>query len=179
MDYREFPLSCDGHKSPWTFVIRAWLVGFVATVIVFNAQSDLCPAVISYLGPRLGMRSMIITRYSFGFWASKLIILLNAVTCIGVSMPTVNEELSELGILVASHQYHCWWRNLVRCCGWQTAFGSCYHPCSHGVRNSPQDFLCKTNIYPSSSLITPSVIKQSISMTDTDRPSLSSPLSLC
>lgn len=38
---------------------------------------------MSYLGPTLGMRSMIIVRYSFGFYASKIIVLLNAITCIG------------------------------------------------------------------------------------------------
>jgi hypothetical protein len=32
------------------------------------------------------MRSMIITRYSFGFYASKVIVLLNSITCIGVGL---------------------------------------------------------------------------------------------
>lgn len=59
-----------------------WWDSFL-TVIFFNLLSDLAPGVISYLGPRLGMRSMIIVRYSFGFYASKIIVLLNAITCIG------------------------------------------------------------------------------------------------
>jgi purine-cytosine permease-like protein len=55
---------------------------------------------------------------------------------------------------VASHQYSCRWRNLVRCCGWKTTLGSGDYPGSHGVRTSPQDFQCETDLSPSSSLIT-------------------------
>jgi purine-cytosine permease-like protein len=79
-----------GALGPLLFGLGWW--DSFATVIFFNALSDLSPGIISYLGPRLGMRSMIITRYSFGFWSSKLIVLLNAVTCIGVSNPAIKEE---------------------------------------------------------------------------------------
>jgi len=70
-----------GALGPLLFGL-GWWDSFL-TIIFFNFLADLGPAVISYLGPRLGMRSMIITRYSFGFYASKVIVLLNAVTCIG------------------------------------------------------------------------------------------------
>ena len=64
-----------------------WWESF-ATIVFFNYLGGIDPSIISYLGPRLGMRSMIITLYSFGYWASKAIVLLNAITCIGVS--TIN-----------------------------------------------------------------------------------------
>ncbi|CZR51321.1 related to Purine-cytosine permease fcyB [Phialocephala subalpina] len=70
-----------GALGPLLFGL-GWWDSFL-TVIFFNFLADLAPGVISYLGPRLGMRSMIIVRYSFGFYLSKVIVLLNAITCIG------------------------------------------------------------------------------------------------
>lgn len=81
-----------GALGPLLFGL-GWWDSFL-TVVFFNALSDLSPGIISYLGPRLGMRSMIITGYSFGFWSSKLIVLLNAVTFIGVRTPTIMEGTS-------------------------------------------------------------------------------------
>jgi purine-cytosine permease-like protein len=72
-----------GALGPILFGLGWW--DSFATIVFFNFLGDIPPSIISYMGPRLGMRSMIITRYSFGYWASKVIVLLNAVTCIGVS----------------------------------------------------------------------------------------------
>ena len=80
-----------GALGPILFGLGWW--DSFATIVIFNFIGDIAPSIISYLGPRLGMRSMIITRYSFGYWASKLIVLLNAITCIGVSISPVGPLL--------------------------------------------------------------------------------------
>jgi Permease for cytosine/purines, uracil, thiamine, allantoin len=54
------------------------------TIIFFHALGNLAVGVYSFMSFQLGMRSMIICRYSFGYWSVKILVVLNAFTCIGV-----------------------------------------------------------------------------------------------
>ncbi|KIJ37611.1 hypothetical protein M422DRAFT_231673 [Sphaerobolus stellatus SS14] len=55
----------------------------IATAIGFQLIGALSMAFIASLGPRLGMRTMVITRYSFGYWGATIISLLNILSLIG------------------------------------------------------------------------------------------------
>lgn len=57
----------------------------VCTIIFFNAISILPVCYYSTFGSRLGLRQMIITRYSFGYLGTPLIAALNVLACIGWS----------------------------------------------------------------------------------------------
>ncbi|KAJ3298138.1 hypothetical protein HDU79_000540, partial [Rhizoclosmatium sp. JEL0117] len=74
-----------------TLAINVFYMGFwdaVATIFFFNLMSSLCVALFSSMGPKLGLRQMILTRYSFGWYGSILISLINIVISVGWS--TVN-----------------------------------------------------------------------------------------
>lgn len=53
-------------------------------IIFFHAVGDIAVGIYSFMSFQLGMRSMIIARYSFGYWSVKIMVTLNALTCIGV-----------------------------------------------------------------------------------------------
>lgn len=55
----------------------------VLAIIIFNVLGALSVAFFSTLGPRLGLRQMIITRFSFGWVGASIIALFNVVACIG------------------------------------------------------------------------------------------------
>ncbi|KAH7341411.1 cytosine-purine permease [Rhizoctonia solani] len=52
-------------------------------IFFINLLSAMLPAYFSTFGPRLGMRQMIVSRYSFGFYGSILPSLLNLITFMG------------------------------------------------------------------------------------------------
>lgn len=60
----------------------------VAAIIIFNLLGSLPVAFLSTLGPKLGLRQMTITRFSFGWVGAMLMALLNVLAIIGWS--TVN-----------------------------------------------------------------------------------------
>ncbi len=60
----------------------------VAIIIIFNALGVLPVAFFSTLGPKLGLRQMTISRFSFGWVGSIIMALFNVAACIGWS--TVN-----------------------------------------------------------------------------------------
>lgn len=55
-------------------------------VLFFNLVGAIFPAVVARWGPLLGMRTMIVPRYSFGWWPAKILALLNALNQIGWGM---------------------------------------------------------------------------------------------
>lgn len=59
-----------------------WWDSFLA-IIFFNVLGGLFPAVVATLGPKLGLRTMISPRYSFGWWPAKILVLLNIINQIG------------------------------------------------------------------------------------------------
>jgi len=61
----------------------------VATTFAFAAIGAATVAFIATLGPRFGMRTMIITRYSFGYWGGTIISFLNILTQLGFSVIAV------------------------------------------------------------------------------------------
>lgn len=69
-----------------------------AIILVFNALGILPVAFFSTLGPRLGLRQMTISRFSFGWVGSIIMALFNVAACIGWS--TVNVIIG--GQLVAA-----------------------------------------------------------------------------
>jgi NCS1 nucleoside transporter family len=57
----------------------------VLVIIVFNALGVLPPAIFATLGPRLGLRQMTISRFSFGWAGGIVMALFNVAACIGWS----------------------------------------------------------------------------------------------
>ena len=60
----------------------------VAAIIIFNVLGILPVAFLSTLGPKLGLRMMTISRFSFGWVGSSIMALFNVAACLGWS--TVN-----------------------------------------------------------------------------------------
>src|SRR6266566_9768208 len=72
--------------------IPAFGLGFwdsVAVIIIFNVLGVLPVAFFSTLGPKLGLRQMTISRFSFGWVGSKVMVLFNVGACIGWSAVNV------------------------------------------------------------------------------------------
>src|SRR5436309_2345036 len=57
----------------------------VAAIIIFNVLGILPVAFLSTLGPKLGLRQMTISRFSFGWIGAKVMALFNVAACIGWS----------------------------------------------------------------------------------------------
>ncbi len=70
----------------------------LAVIIIFNALGALPVAFFSTLGPKLGLRQMTITRFSFGWVGGIIMALFNVAACIGWS--TINVIIG--GQLVAA-----------------------------------------------------------------------------
>src|SRR5579883_309721 len=71
---------------------QAFFLGFwdsLAVILVFNALGVLPPAIFSTLGPRLGLRQMTISRFSFGWVGGIVMALFNVAACIGWSAVNV------------------------------------------------------------------------------------------
>ncbi|KIJ48310.1 hypothetical protein M422DRAFT_777841 [Sphaerobolus stellatus SS14] len=69
------PLSMLGQQTFTLTFDRA-----VATAIRFAVIGCCCLGFISTLRPQLGMRTMVVTRYSFGYWGATIIAVLNVLT---------------------------------------------------------------------------------------------------
>ncbi|GCE03557.1 cytosine permease [Dictyobacter aurantiacus] len=61
----------------------------VAIIVIFNILGVLPVAFFSTLGPRLGLRQMTITRFSFGWWGTVIMAFFNIAACIGWSAVNV------------------------------------------------------------------------------------------
>src|SRR5713101_9293148 len=61
----------------------------LAVIIIFNALGALPVAFFSTLGPRLGLRQMTISRFSFGWIGAMVMVLCNVAACIGWSAVNV------------------------------------------------------------------------------------------
>lgn len=75
-----------------TLAIPVFKLGFwdsIAVVIVFNALGVLPPAFFSTLGPKLGLRQMTISRFSFGWVGAIIMAIFNVAACIGWSAVNV------------------------------------------------------------------------------------------
>src|SRR3989441_9682935 len=57
----------------------------VLVIIIFNVLGILPVAFLSTLGPKLGLRQMTISRFSFGWIGAKVMALFNVAACIGWS----------------------------------------------------------------------------------------------
>lgn len=71
---------------------QAFFLGFwdsLAVILVFNALGVLSPAFLSTLGPRLGLRQMTISRFSFGWIGGIIMGLFNVGACLGWSAVNV------------------------------------------------------------------------------------------
>jgi NCS1 nucleoside transporter family len=69
-----------------TSAINVFKLGFwdgVAAIAIFNTLGILPVAFFSTLGPKLGLRQMTISRFSFGWGGAKIMALFNIVACIG------------------------------------------------------------------------------------------------
>src|SRR5207237_5102404 len=61
----------------------------VAAIIIFNVLGALPVAFFSTLGPKLGLRQMTISRFSFGWIGAMVMVLFNVAACIGWSAVNV------------------------------------------------------------------------------------------
>jgi NCS1 nucleoside transporter family len=72
-----------GILGPLTFGMH--LGDSMLTIFFFVVFAATLPAFCSTFGPRLGLRQMTSSRYSWGYWGSKGVALLNCIACIGWS----------------------------------------------------------------------------------------------
>lgn len=75
-----------------TLAIPVFKLGFwdsIGVIIIFNALGVLPPAFFSTLGPKLGLRQMTISRFSFGWVGAIIMALFNVAACIGWSAVNV------------------------------------------------------------------------------------------
>jgi NCS1 nucleoside transporter family len=75
-----------------TLAVPIFKLGFwqsVAIILIFNVLGVLPVAFFSTLGPKLGLRQMTITRFSFGWWGAVILALFNIAACIGWSAVNV------------------------------------------------------------------------------------------
>ncbi len=69
-------------------VFKLGILETFAAIVIFNFIAAFPVSVLATLGPKLGLRQMTISRFSFGWSGAKVMALFNAATCIGWS--TVN-----------------------------------------------------------------------------------------
>jgi NCS1 nucleoside transporter family len=84
-----------GYLGPVLFGLGFW--DSFLCVLFFNATGALSPALTTRFGPKLGLRTMIIPRYSFGWWPAKILALLNCLNQIGWAMVNAISGASILG----------------------------------------------------------------------------------
>jgi NCS1 nucleoside transporter family len=75
-----------------SLAVPVFHLGFVdgfCVILVFNLLAALPVAFLATLGPKLGLRQMTISRFSFGWNGAKAMALLNVATCIGWSAVNV------------------------------------------------------------------------------------------
>ncbi len=76
-----------GSLATLVFSLGFW--DSVAAIFLFNALGVLPVAFFSTLGPKLGLRQMTISRFSFGWVGAAIVALFHVVTCIGWSIVNV------------------------------------------------------------------------------------------
>ena len=76
-----------GALATTVFALGFW--DSVAAIIIFNVLGTLPVAFLSTLGPKLGLRQMTISRFSFGWIGAKVMVLCNVAACIGWSAVNV------------------------------------------------------------------------------------------
>jgi len=81
------PTIALGILAKSVFGLGFWDTTFA--IIIFNILGALPVAFFSTLGPRLGLRQMVISRFSFGWIGAKLMALFNVAACIGWSAVNV------------------------------------------------------------------------------------------
>src|ERR671932_2116943 len=72
-----------------TNVFKLGVLDGLAAIAIFNALGILPVAFFSTLGPKLGLRQMTISRFSFGWIGAKIMALFNVAACIGWSAVNV------------------------------------------------------------------------------------------
>ncbi|KAK0884979.1 hypothetical protein LTR87_001377 [Friedmanniomyces endolithicus] len=73
-----------GTLGPALFGLGWW--DSFCCVLFFNLLGSFPAALMSTLGPKLGLRTLTIQRFSFGFWPAKLIAFINLINMIGWAM---------------------------------------------------------------------------------------------
>jgi NCS1 nucleoside transporter family len=75
-----------------TLAIPFFGLGFwdsIVVIIIFNALGVLAPSMLSILGPRLGLRQMTISRFSFGWVGGVIMSIFNVAACVAWSAVNV------------------------------------------------------------------------------------------
>src|SRR5436305_641040 len=84
--------------------------GFIA-IVLFNALGVLPVAFFSTLGPKLGLRQMTISRFSFGWYGSMIMAIFNVAACIGWS--AVNVIIGGQLVAALSHNVLPAWAGIL------------------------------------------------------------------
>lgn len=70
-----------GYLGPAVFGMGWW--DSFGAIVGFNLAAALLPSMMATLGPRLGLRTMVIQRFSFGWWPGRVLAVLSAINMIG------------------------------------------------------------------------------------------------
>ncbi|KAK6064468.1 NCS1 nucleoside transporter [Seiridium cupressi] len=70
-----------GYLATTTYAL-GWWDSFLC-ILFFNLLGGLLPGLAAVLGPKLGLRTMIIPRYFFGWWPAKIFAILNIINQLG------------------------------------------------------------------------------------------------
>jgi len=73
-----------GFLGPTLFGLGWW--DSFCCLLFFNLFGAIFPALLARFGPKLGLRTMIIPRYCFGWWPAKILAILNCINQIGWAM---------------------------------------------------------------------------------------------
>lgn len=73
-----------GFLAPTLFGLGWW--DSFCVIIFFNLLGAVWPALAARFGPKLGLRTMVIPRYCFGWWPAKVLAILNCLNQIGWAM---------------------------------------------------------------------------------------------
>ncbi|KZT12599.1 uncharacterized protein LAESUDRAFT_7689 [Laetiporus sulphureus 93-53] len=94
-----FSLGCLGQSIFYLGLRDATL-----TIIFFNLLCTLPVAYFSTWGPKLGLRQLTLSRFSFGYWTSLIPIVLNCIACVGWSVVNSIVGAQALRAVSTSHQ---------------------------------------------------------------------------
>lgn len=78
------PTVSIGVLGPLSFGLH--LGDSLLTIAFFCLFAGCCPAFCATFGPKLGLRQMTSSRYSWGYWGAKWVALLNCMACVGWSI---------------------------------------------------------------------------------------------
>jgi purine-cytosine permease-like protein len=78
----------------------------ILCVVFINLIAALFPAYFSIFGVKTGLRQMVVSRYMWGWWGSKIVALLNVIACVGWSTINCIAGAQTLRVVANLHLSH-------------------------------------------------------------------------